>query len=114
MAPAHRAVDVSTRDGHDGNRTMSYASSPDARTPITNYMAIRYKRNISVPNDLPSTKSVKQMKAAHVKNKFNAHALDEAFPVKLPSLMQLIASSHVPAVNSNPRMTHRRISHGWW
>ena len=120
---ASNAMAVSKHAGYDGNRntmtkttiltmTMPHASSSSNAMQVKNHIAKQKKS--ADQNVLRSAKSVKQMKAAHVKNKFNTHALDEACPVELPSLMQLIASSHVPAVNSNPRMTHRRIVHGWW
>ena len=110
----------STDDQHYGNRntmsmtmtmTMPHVPSSSDATQIKNSFD---KRQISVQNCLRSAKSVKQTKRTHVKNKSNLRALDEAFAPRLPSLMQLIASSHVPVVNSNPRMTHRRIVHGWW
>ena len=111
---------VSKHAGHDGNRnstTMTSTMTVPNVSSSSDAMQIKKriaKQKISYQNALRSAKSVKQMKAAHVKNKFNSCALDEAFPVELPSLMQLIKSSHVPVVNSNPRMTHRRIVHGWW
>ena len=112
MTSVHHSVAVSTHDGHDGNRnTMPCVSLASDALQNKSYIA---KRTASVKHVLRSPKSVKQMKSAHVKNKSNSRALDKAFPVELPSLMQLIASSYVSAVNSNPRMTYRRIVHGWW